>query len=204
MRYLLEGVFHGTAAAVPFRRFDPATTAKGNDELGSGFYFTDTPETAHGHAMRAKMDRPGSESFIYTANLTFEKPLIINGMGPVQFDADVGKIVGLVQHSPNIHLDEGNPIENWEPTARTKLGRNIQVDRIIKKAGSRFDLNAVELDWFAGHSHLYRTLIRAFFEWDSVICSYNNGESVNFAAWFPEQITITGVKDGNGKEIRQA
>jgi hypothetical protein len=42
-------VYHGTGNLENLRAFDPGLTGQGNDQLGSGFYFTTDPEEASGY-----------------------------------------------------------------------------------------------------------------------------------------------------------
>lgn len=196
--YTINEVMHGTVSGPegPFRVFDHLMTGQGNDELGSGFYFTSDPQTARSHAMTKKMARgPDFDPVVYTVDLEFQNPIF-----RVDDQEEIGIVVEvsidhfrqIILRSPDIHDEEKSPLNDWDVWRKTRQGREDLAFSIAVKLAGRVDLRIIEGDWFDGHASAFRGAVRSVLGYDSVIRSYDN-KITNYVAWFKDQIKIKEI-----------
>ncbi|OYW95059.1 MAG: hypothetical protein B7Z23_02855, partial [Pseudomonadales bacterium 32-61-5] len=116
-------VYHGTGNLEGFTAFDPSLTGKGNDQIGSGFYFTTKPEEASGYTTAVTQNAgPGAAKLggdsspgVLPVYLSIKNPLVIQGSSLRDVDIDITpkQARAISKRAPSIlDLDE-SPIGNW-------------------------------------------------------------------------------------------
>lgn len=195
-------VYHGTGANI--EAFDPAFTGKGTDQYGSGFYFTDSWDTALSYAnsyletVDAAHSRDQSHPHVIEAYLDIRNPIYVDGKkfsnlhhievsGPDTYQVLL-RMPAL--YFPIYDDDYPNPLgdyfpEVWEkpPTAVRQFKGYIQ-----RLAAEYFDpTDLFQLDcFFKEFPTEFRETLHEVFGYDGVIVRFET--SSHYIAWFPEQI----------------
>lgn len=179
---------HGSAT--DFDDFDPEFTGTGNDSWGSGFYFTDDEQRAHGYGEHVK-----------SVFLNITNPIRIDGKehgsldGQMFFSAEEAEAI-LKKH-PDIYNQPGdddnpNPLENyaaefWDKDEWT----HAETDRMIEKVAHEYfnDVPWSHLEgvFEGGKSAAFRRAVRQITGHDGVVTDFGS-EGTHYVAWFPEQI----------------
>jgi len=191
-----ERVYHGTGNLENMESFDPEQTGKGNDQLGSGFYFTNKPETANGYANSVSPSAPkgatklGGDTSpgVIAAHLAIKKPLRVGPEGSHLGDAGVNmthtQVKRIMNMVPNImHRDE-SPIADHVDTSK---GVTPAMIHDIAKHYTGSSLHMLENDMFKNNPTAYRHALHKVLGYDGVIKDFGNGEK-HYVAWFPHQI----------------
>lgn len=165
--------FHGTPH--DFETFDPARLGKGNDQLGSGFYFTDREDTAYGYA---------AGGFVLVAELAISSPLLPE----TRFTRR--QIEEMLRASP----DFGDLICNWGEVDFE--GEGVVVRRAVDSYAAINEgcddalqvLNAISNDLWNGQEAAFLAAVRDLTGHDGLFRSY--GEETHAVVWFPEQVKV--------------
>ncbi len=186
-------VFHGTGTKI--EAFDPSLTGLGNDQLGSGFYFTTEIKQAKGYEtaklpFNANNKKPGGDSYPNTisAFLSIAKPIRLDvdqeNLRHVCVTAKQAEEI--LKLAPGILHPDVSPLINWFDNG----GKPFTFRQVKKVASSYTDLMSIENDFFAGQATAFRHAARAATGFDGVEKSFADG-SKHFVAWFPEQVKST-------------
>lgn len=199
-------VYHGTGTTI--EGFDPSYTGQGNDQYGSGFYFTTDKATAEGYTMSQMLDHKtgeymgklGGESNpnVITAYLNLEHPIILNGDDEANLSSikpTPEQILKLLQHLPSLYIDRdseegennllGDYFEEFWDGELFAEDYNRLVERLTYEYYA--DTNLAILDrFFMKYPTEFRQAIREVMGYDGVIVNYE--ENKHIIAWFPEQI----------------
>ena len=188
-----EVFYHGTGDLTNFSvGFDPNMTGLGNDQLGSGFYFTNQAATASGYTTRrlptgeSKLggeDAPG----VLPVVLNIQNPIVLEGREILseKIDVTARQAEEIIRKSPLINADvDENPLGNWHDI----WSEGVQ-DWMIGDVAASYEGNilAIENDFFRGNSEAFRRAVRDVLGYDGVIQKFDSGE-VHKVAWFPEQV----------------
>lgn len=189
-------VYHGTGNLEGFTAFDPSLTGKGNDQIGSGFYFTTKPEEASGYTTAVTQNAgPGAAKLggdsspgVLPVYLSIKNPLVIQGSSLRDVDIDITpkQALAIIKRAPSIlDLDE-SPIGNWiDVWSAGKI-----TDKMIAEVAQNYtgaSLLSLEGDFFRGDATAFRTALRDFLGYDGVVQDFGGGHK-HFVAWFPEQV----------------
>lgn len=170
--------FHGTS--VSFECFDSSFIGFGNDELGSGFYFTNDWSTAVGYAGRS--DDETAVPTILTVDLAITSPL------PPHGGVGAEQIRHIIKNAPDYVETLWNfgdvDYDGEEAVMRTAIAT---YKRIID-ANTLDGLNSLSNDFFSGHEALFLRVVSEQTGYDGLIRRV--GEQTHAVAWFPEQIRI--------------
>lgn len=203
-------VYHGTGNLSGMTEFRPEFTGLGNDQVGSGFYFTNRPETASNYTIR-RLDidtvKLGGEEApgVVAAYLSLQNPIVV---GVQQNLTDVLSITAkqaraIIAKAPDLRDPEMSPIANWHDTSRGVTQAMIN-DVADQYAGDRSSIYALENDFFTGHATEFRHALSEATGHDGVMQEYASGER-HFVAWFSEQIksaiSNTGAFDPSDPNI---
>ena len=201
--------YHGTGADIP--EFSYEFTDMGNDQIGSGFYFTTSPDTASGYAssrLTSDTPKPGGENpNVMPVYLSIQKPLdseTKRGMTAASVKAIILKAPELDQQLENF----GDVA--WEGIPKV-MARAVQgyAGMPIMKA-----LNTLANDFYPGHVEAFNEAVRAVTGYDGVYLKYDN--ETHWVAWFPWQIKSAtgnrgtwstgsrGVVEGGAQDIVEA
>jgi len=178
--------YHGSGCAI--EQFDYTFTGQGNDQNGSGFYFTTDLTEAIGYCTaeiegKAKLGGLNSPT-VHVSQLTF-KGLINNTENVVITKIQAQRIL---MHSPILD----NVLENWDAS-------NIGQQAALEEAAVNYThdknqgpvihtLFALSNDFFPNHIKQFNTAVYEVLGIDGV--EQDNGESIHYLAFFPEQIKV--------------
>lgn len=180
-------LYHGTD--IDFENFDPEFTGSGNDAYGSGFYFTDSADSATGYGSTVKQ-----------VHLDIRDPYRIDGEQPhiddsVSFTA--AQAATILKHHPDIHVQPDddqryNPLgdyvsEYWE----REHWSDAELDRMAERMAGEYltdvPFSSVESIFEAGDSAHFRRGVTEATGHDGVVVDCTDGTQ-HWIAWFPEQI----------------
>ena len=189
-------VYHGSGATI--ERFEYTFTNAGNDQLGSGFYFTNNLEEARGYATRRlgpDLPKPGGEEApnVVHAWLSIKKPLTPTLIGRGLSAAVVEQ---LLRKSPCLN----EALENFGDTEFEG------VEKILKEAVAMYvahpkekipllkQLFKVANDFYPEHIAEFNKAVFEVLGYDGVVETFENGSfdngTTHYVAFFPEQVVI--------------
>jgi len=197
-----ERLYHGTTKDFGSFSHKHQYSGEGGSHSGSGFYFTDNPESAS----RYSMMRGESGSNVMPVHLNIKKPL--------HFDWEQGETTGaklkltpaqvrsIMLAHPKIKDEDESPLTNWGDIRGASFNKTLN-DAVNSYAGSSM-LAALRNDFFGdNHEQWLRALHKAT-GYDSGTTVTPNGER-HYIAWFPEQIKSAignrGTYDTNVADI---
>ena len=200
-------VYHGSGTNI--KSFDNRFTGQGNDQYGSGFYFTtdiDTAESYTTHRINKNIEKLGGEDnpTIIKAYLNIKNPLLTNGkietnLSNIKIPND--KILDIIKDLPSLYdmpdtEDCINPLgdyfdEFWYRDFSAKEDFDDLIERLVEKY--YMDSSLLDLDiLFKDYPIELRRSINKYLGYDGIIIDF--GSSEHIVAWFPEQIkSITNV-----------
>lgn len=180
--------YHGSGCDI--EAFDFAFTGIGNDQNGSGFYFTTSLDEAIAYCSNSLngLPKPGGvdSPTVHQAQLSFTKLLDSQDESALTFE----NVVRIIRRSPR--LDES--LENWdEVTDSTRA-------RVLAKAASAYTqpagegpllkrLFALANDFFGNDTRAFNEAVRDVLGIDGVVEHYE--DKTHFVVFFPEQINIS-------------
>ncbi|MFL9610966.1 hypothetical protein ACKF11_12845 [Methylobacillus sp. Pita2] len=178
--------YHGSGT--PIQSFDYQYTDIGNDQEGSGFYFTTSRNDAIGYCTRRLNGevKPGGmlHPTLHEVSLNISNP-IHRDLEMVISKEHVKKII---LNSPM--LDEA--LENWGDVNFTPK------DDLINEALDAYvwpepyslikQLNMLSNDFYKGSTKEFFDIVRELLGFDGVVSPYD--DHTHYVAWFPEQVEI--------------
>ena len=182
-------VYHGTGAEIT--AFDPSLTGQGNDQYGSGFYFTTSREEADSYqtaTLPGKIDKIGGVENPNTvsAYLSIKNPIIIKSSDTPNLrgvDVTSAQAKKIISKAPDILDKDSSPLVDWIDNG----GRPFTASHIASVSKNYSNLLAIENDFFRGNATAFREAVRDATGWDGVEVEFDNGKK-HYVSWFPEQI----------------
>ncbi len=179
-------VYHGTGTSIT--AFDPSFTGKGNDQLGSGFYFTTSTESASGYqAARISPGqlKPGGEDSPNTvaAYLSIKNPIRVGPESDNLSDVTVTprQAEAIIAKAPDVFDPELSPLTNW-------IDRSRFTKSDIREVAKNYNnLLTLENDFFRNGATEFRHAVHDVMGFDGVEKVFPDGEK-HYVAFFPEQI----------------
>jgi hypothetical protein len=196
-------VFHGTGAA--FVAFDPAFTGQGEDQLGSGFYFTTDIVQAKAYQTKIQsVDKPklGGDLTPNTVSsyLALKNPirLAVEQETLREVKITAAQVLSILKSAPNVYDGEESPLANWFDNDG-KAFTNAQLAKVSK---DYVDLISLENDFFKNDATAFRQAVFEATGHDGVVKEQPNG-SQHYVAWFPSQIKSSEplTRDSQGRLI---
>lgn len=186
-------VHHGSGATI--HAFNPAFTGMGNDQFGSGFYFTTDLDQAKGYETAklpsiAGCEKLGGDSTPNTVSvfLRIQRPICLGicdeSLSAVSVSARQAQAI--IARAPHVLDPDSSPLVNWVDNG----GQPFTAQQLKKVASGYSNLIAIENDFFTGCATQFRLAVHAATGFDGVQKSFSDG-SQHFVAWFPEQIKST-------------
>lgn len=205
-----ERLYHGTGNLEALTAFDPASTGKGVDQLGSGFYLSNDPEEASGYAGERhshtgeKNPSPG----VIPAHVAIRNPIKLgkkaNSLNDARVNLTHAQIKQIMEHVPNLRDPERSPLYNHVDTSR---GVTPHMINDIAKLYTGNALHAMENDLFYDNPTAYRTALNKVLGYDGVVKDFGGGRK-HYVAWFPNQIKSAignrGSYDPNNPDLTMA
>lgn len=171
--------YHGTP--ISFEVFEASSLGRGNDELGTGFYFTDRLETAQGYARR---NPPSGEPAptVLVAELTLSKPV------PEEGGITRRQIEAILRASPDF---DDNLINfgdvDFEGKAKV-VGAAVITYYSVASADTLRALYSIANDFYSGSEAQFLAVVRNVTGYDGLVRKV--GGETHAVVWFPEQIKI--------------
>lgn len=191
-------VYHGTGTNI--EEFLPEFTGQGNDQYGSGFYFTTDRETAEGYTTRTLNDqsKPGGTDNpnVIPAYLNIRNPLVVEARETpnlYQIEVPASQAAKIIGKMPGI-MDPENSIlgdffdDYWESGPKRSM-----INRLAREYD--WTLGTLATDIFRDHPAEYRQAVRDVLGYDGVQVNFPSGEK-HFIAWFPNQIKHATENNG--------
>lgn len=169
--------YHGTNADI--KAFDYSKTGQGQDQWGSGFYFTDRPNTASAYVKPLDVSEGGNIYPVYTKT---ENPLKYDPTS-VALQKDISQkpltkkqVKDLIESSPQ--LDDA--LWNWGDWAYE--GKNKVLNRAIDayydpKRFSLQTLNAINNDFYSGIPEAFGKNVQKAVGKDAIKVGFESGET---------------------------
>jgi len=181
-------VYHGTGSDI--KEFKYEFTNQGADQLGSGFYFTDSPQEASAYSTTRKSSdqpKPGGEDnpTVITAKLNINNPLDADAVGNITYK----QVRSIILMSPQ--LDDG--LSNWgdvEYSGRESVLRDAVEGYVIENENILRGLFSLANDFYRDNIEQFNKVIRTVLGYDGVVKHWD--DRTHYVAWFPEQIKIIG------------
>lgn len=177
--------FHGSGTRI--ERFDYQFTDQGNDQLGSGFYFTTDRAEAEGYATATinGLDKLGGDDAptVHSVELRIKSPLPAEKTGALSA-RQVGVII---RAAPDLET----ALENWgdvdfegrDKVLRQAIGAYTGIEAQIIKT-----LNHLAVDFYPGAVEAFNRAVTKTLGYDGVVVEFEN--KTHYVAWYPEQITL--------------
>ena len=197
--------YHGTNDLENIAKtgFDPSFTGKGNDQFGSGFYFSTTPSQASSFATNLNRNKAGEvqPAGIIKANLALKNPLVVDGtkvsnINDLPIDLSSDDVRELLEYSTALKrgLDDEqmNPMgdqisEFWDDGPTDEM-----MDKLVDTY-TNSNLSAIENDLFDGNATAFREGLAKVTGYDGIVIDFGDGYK-NAVAWKPEQVRSTSAK----------
>lgn len=163
--------YHGSNSQI--KDFKYEFTNKGNDQLGSGFYFTSDINDAKRYG-----------KIIHKVELTFKNLLDANKRGSIS----PLTVRQLILNSPDVE----DSLTNWDDVDR------YGVERVLNKAVPNYVVKNDNIlrgtfnianDFYGDDIELFNKNIFKFMKYDGVIKRHEDG-TIHYMAFFPSQIKI--------------
>jgi hypothetical protein len=169
--------YHGTP--VEFETFDPAFIGRGNDELGSGFYFTDNFETAKNYALKAGDDE---DRVVVVAEFDIANPLPLEGG---LTNSQIEQIMRRSSEFDEVLMNFGDV--DYEGEGKV-VGFAVKTYATTIRADTLMGLNSLSNDFYQGREAEFLRAVHAVSGYDGLIRA--KGDEVHAVAWLPERIRI--------------
>jgi hypothetical protein len=181
-------LYHGTGTTIDEFKYE--FTNQGNDQHGSGFYFTTDYKQALGYTKRTMSDTPklGGEDKpnVIAVYLALREPLDSEFVGGGLTKANVRKYI---ERSPI--LDEA--LENWGDVnyeGKAAVMRKA-IDAYYSPTSDRQPkvraMFSLATDFYGDHVREFNEAVRDISTYDGVVAKFENGVS-HYVAFFPEQV----------------
>ena len=199
-------VYHGTGTKIT--SFDPAYTSQGNDQYGSGFYFTTERKFAEAYTTLRNTGRNGQEREklggedypnVVEAYVNIENPIYINNgieegdlsnvLIPNEIVYDIVKVLPSLYHGTNDDI-EPNPLGDWvedfwEANPQTDEEFQPLIKKMVEEYFQKTDLRDLDI-LFGKYGTELRKAVNKVMGYDGVIINFEDNQHI--VAWFPEQI----------------
>lgn len=169
--------YHGTP--IEFETFDPAFVGRGNDELGSGFYFTDDFDTANRYALKAG---DAEDRVVLVAELEIDNPL------PLQGGVTLDQIEQIMRASPEFEeaLMNFGDVEYEGEAKVVRFAAKTYAATI--EGDTLMGLNALSNDFYQGREAEFLRAVYIASGYDGLF--RKKGEECHAVVWLPERIKI--------------
>lgn len=180
--------YHGSGTCIDEFKYE--FTNQGNDELGSGFYFTTDIDEAKAYCTRtiSGFDKKlgGDENpTLHVVELTLNNPLKAHQMSGMSLN----QIVRIIKDSPILEEALENFGEvGYEPLNRILMRAAEGYVIMPREVETIKNLNKISKDIFGEHIEAFNRAVKAVMGWDGIEKRWTPG--YHYVAWFPEQIEI--------------
>jgi len=200
-------MYHGSGTTI--KEFDPAFTGKGNDQLGSGFYFTTDPDEAQIYTKQKTSNQPDAEKIggednpnVIEVYLSIQNPIkvVADNLNDTNVKLTQKQAYNIIKFSPTIMDKENSPLGDWFEEY-WNIGPK---DWMVKKVAQHYvgsSLISLENDFFRGAAGEFRTALNKVLGYDGVVQDFGNNQFASgvkhYVTWFPSQIKSANNNNGN-------
>jgi len=201
----LTVLYHGTGTEIT--QFDTQFTGQGNDQYGSGFYFTTDYNTASGYTMATltgddnkPIDKLGGTDnpTVLNVYINLANPIIINGMEQANLSeirVTERQARDILRRLPSLYHGRENEVKPnplgdyserfWTAPLNTRRDYERLIDVMARDYFSDTDLLTLDRI-FVDYPTEFRQAVKDVCGYDGVIVNFEKSKHV--IAWFPEQI----------------
>ena len=191
--------------------FDPSFTGKGNDQFGSGFYFSTRPTQASSFATNLNRNKAGEvqPAGVVKSYLALKSPLVVDGtkvsnVNDLPIDLSSDDVRELLEYSTA--LKRGLDDEQMNPMGDqfAEFWDDGPTDEMMEKLVDNYtnsNLSAIEGDLFDGDATAFREGLAKVTGYDGIVIDFGDGFK-NAVAWKPEQVRSTSAKFDSRKANR--
>ncbi len=167
-------VYHGSKDVIDEFKYE--FTNKGNDQLGSGFYFTTDENEAKGYGKN-----------IHKVYLNIQKPLDADAKGNLTFD----RAMFFIKNAPHIKdiNDDKNPLWNWgdlKSENKFIIMKNAAENYTFKNKNLVKGLFNLANDFYPDNVEKFNYKIMSSYGYDGIVKHHKNSD--HYVAFFPYQI----------------
>ena len=205
--------YHGTndLKSIAETGFDPNFTGKGNDQFGSGFYFSTRPTQASSFATNLNRNKAGEvqPAGVVKSYLALKSPLVVDGtkvsnVNDLPIDLSSDDVRELLEYSTA--LKRGLDDEQMNPMGDqfAEFWDDGPTDEMMEKLVDNYtnsNLSAIEGDLFDGDATAFREGLAKVTGYDGIVIDFGDGFK-NAVAWKPEQVRSTSAKFDSRKANR--
>lgn len=178
-------VYHGSGVRIV--KFDFRFTEQGNDQLGSGFYFTTDEDEANYYAIATINNLPklggDSDPTIHKVSILLTNPLPATKVQSLKSS----QVRQIISSAPKLDECLGNwgdvEFEGREKLIRQAVSSYCDCDEVLVKT-----LCKLSNDFYPGDVQAFNNVITKVLGYDGVVMSFE--DKTHYVAWFPEQITV--------------
>ncbi len=184
-------VYHGSGTEIPEFKYE--YTNQGNDQLGSGFYFTDSKNEADNYQTRTTVN--GAEEKLggtdnpttHEVYLSIKKPLDAEGREKLS----AKQIEKIIRDAPDLE----DRLSDWGDV------EDEGADKLIKEAAQAYathtepskgealrSLFKLARDFYPDDIKSFNESVRDATGYDGVVQNFRAPDKAHYVAWFPEQI----------------
>lgn len=172
-------VYHGTGSDI--EEFDFRFANQGNDQLGSGFYFSTSATEAGGYANSTMINvdrKPGGKSpNVIPAYLSIKNPLDAGFIGNITND----QVEELINRAP----DKEDALTNWDENPNVAMRSAIEA-YTVNNDNVLGGIHRIANDFYGDNIEALDNALRDVLGYDGVVAK--SDELTHWVAWFPEQI----------------
>jgi hypothetical protein len=198
-------LYHGTSKDFDAFSHKHMYSGEGGSHSGSGFYFTDNPESAS-HFAGMKGESGANVRPVY---LSVKKPLKFDWAQGETTGADItltpSQVRSIMLEHPEIKNPDESPLTNWGDIRGSGFNKTLN-DAVKSYAGSSM-LAALRNDFFGNDYERWLKALNKATGYDSGMTTTPAGDT-HYIAWFPEQIKSAignrGTYDINEADINKA
>jgi hypothetical protein len=185
-------VYHGTGTTI--EEFLPELTGKGNDQYGSGFYFTSDKSTAEGYTtatINGQKKLGGDDNpNVIPVYLNIRNPLVVDGKKTPNLYGDdtrvsPAKAYSIIFKHPDIMDKENSILGDFFDTYWETGPKKYMISQLANDY--EWTLGTLETDIFSGYPEEFHRAVKEAMGYDGVQVNLAGGEK-HFVAWFPNQI----------------
>lgn len=165
--------YHGTGADIP--AFDLKFVGDGNDQHGSGFYFTSDASEASGYASTFRSTDNGNILPVY---LKIKNPIIVKdtGIGGTKTKQKItpSQIEKIIKNSPDFEDNLWN-FGDWEYEGKNKVVREAMMAYSDRTSSALDVMNMLNNDWYRGKEGEFLQQFKKATGYDGVSIDFENG-----------------------------
>jgi len=193
--------YHGSPYAGNINEFKNEFTGKGNDQWGSGFYFSDVPNMASGYASDlptpSDISKYGDpKAGVIPVYLNLKNPIKLDNQEhfglrdlPEQYRPNKSQIKEIINKSPYIDDPDNSPLGDWFPEYWEEGKQDWMIDELASKYEG-VPLDNIEYDLFGtgNDSGAFRKAYSDATGYDGLIVESKFGNKPIAVAFQPNQI----------------